>query len=69
MDMRQFRQEAAIAAMKAMLGDIEISKWVQTDPRYKLQADGSYNFREVIAVNAVEFADALLDALQKPRTK
>lgn len=54
------RQHFAAMAMQALLSDVEVQRWIQEDPRY----DGD-NFKNVVAVNSVEFADALIAELNK----
>lgn len=54
-------------AMAALISNHEAGRLIcNNDPRYKKQADGFYNFSEVLAINAVEFADALIKQLEKP---
>lgn len=56
------REEIAARAMAALIGNWEAScKICDSDPRY----DGT-NFKEVVAINSAEFADALLFELSKP---
>ena len=53
------REEVAARAMEALIGNWEAScKICDSDPRY----DGT-NFKEVVAMNSAEFADALLTEL------
>ena len=55
------RQQIATAAMQALISNWNASvKICESDPRY----DGA-NFCEVVAQNAVEFADALIKELEK----
>lgn len=54
------RQYFAKDAMRAIIGDVEVSRWVQTDFRYT-----GTNFKEVVSINACEFADALIAELNK----
>jgi len=51
----------------ALASDVEIGRWLQTDPRYRKQPDGHFNFSEVLATNACEMADALIAALNYPK--
>lgn len=56
-----FRREAAMRFMAAMLGDFDVSQSIcDRDPRYN-----GNNFGEVVALNAVEFAYNLTEALDK----
>lgn len=57
------REEYAKAAMQALLQDEKTSRWLQRDSRYT----GS-NFKEVLAINAFEFADAMIDESNKEIT-
>jgi hypothetical protein len=60
------RELYAGMAMQALISDFHVGRAIcDNDPRYKKQADGQYNFSEVIAINACEFADALLKELEK----
>jgi hypothetical protein len=53
----------ASGAMNALIGNWDSScKICDSDPRY----DGQ-NFKEVVAINAAEFAHALLAELSKPQ--
>lgn len=55
------RDRIATAAMNAIIGNWEAScKICDSDPRYN-----GTNFCEVVAINAVEFADALINELDK----
>jgi hypothetical protein len=49
------REEYAKAAMQALLQDERTSRWLQEDQRYT-----GTNFKEVVAINAFEFADAMI---------
>jgi hypothetical protein len=55
------REYFAGLAMQGLLSCIEMQRWLQTDPRYTGQ-----NFAKVVAINATEFADALIEQLSKP---
>jgi hypothetical protein len=55
------RELIAAKVMSALVSDVEVSRWIQADPRFN-----QLNFKEVVAMNAVEFADALLAELSKP---
>lgn len=60
------RQHYAGLAMQGLLTNYEVHKDIcNNDPRYKKQPDGQYNFAHVVALNAIEFADALLAELEK----
>jgi hypothetical protein len=60
------RREIAARAMQALISNATASQLLcNLDPRYKEQPDGHCNFAEVVAINAVEFADALIRALKK----
>lgn len=62
------REEFAKAAMAAIVSSFRVSEEIcNTDPRYKKQADGHFNFSQVVALNAVEFADALLTELERTK--
>lgn len=53
-------------ALQGMLSCYEVQKNIcNNDPRYKQQADGMFNFATVVALNALEFADALIAELNK----
>lgn len=56
------REYFAAKMMQALLSDVEVGRWLQTDPRYN-----NTNFKEVVAINAVEFADALINELNKEK--
>ena len=60
------REYIAAKFAAALAGDVEIGRWLQTDPRYQKQVDGHFNFADVIAINACEMADALIAALNQP---
>jgi len=61
------REYIAAKAMAALIGNPVASQCIcNNDPRYKKQADGQCNFADVVALNALEFADALLATLDKP---
>ena len=53
------RERFAMAAMQALLSSIPTQKELQGDARY----DGD-NFMTVVALNSIEFADALLKQLE-----
>lgn len=60
------RELFAMAAMQGLLANYEAQRNIcNSDPRYKAQPDGQFNFAAVVAVNSTEFADALLEALEK----
>lgn len=60
------REQFAAMAMQGILSCWEAQQKIcNNDPRYKKQPDGQYNFDDVVATNAVEFADALLERLKK----
>ena len=60
------REQFAAMAMQGMLSCWEAQQKIcNSDPRYQQQPDGRYNFDDVVATNAVEFADALLERLKK----
>lgn len=54
------REYFAGLAMQGLLANYEAQKDMQGDPRY----DGN-NFSQVVAINSLEFADALLSELSK----
>jgi hypothetical protein len=54
------REVFAKAAMQALLSSIDTQRHMQEDERYT-----GNNFKEVVAVNAIEFADELLRQLEK----
>lgn len=59
------REKIAAMAMEGIVGDYQTGqRIVDTDPRY----NGS-NYSAVVAINAVEFADALIAELSKPQEK
>lgn len=49
------REAYAKAAMQALLQDERTSRWLQKDSRYN-----GTNFKEVVAICAFEFADAMI---------
>lgn len=53
------RELFAAMAMQGLLSDVETQRQMQQDPRYNKK-----NFNEVVAMNAIEFADALLKHLE-----
>lgn len=57
------REEYAKAAMQALLQDENTSRWLQRDSRYN-----QTNFKEVVAINAFEFADAMIAESNKEIT-
>jgi hypothetical protein len=60
------RERFAMAAMQGMLSCWESQQKIcNDDPRYQQKTDGQFNFSEVLAMNAVEFADALLERLKQ----
>jgi hypothetical protein len=57
------REFLAAKAMQGLLSNWEVQcKICDVDPRYN-----GNNFAEVIAINSIEFADALLAELEKPK--
>lgn len=56
------REAFASMAMKGLLSCYQAQQDTQSDPRYNGE-----NFKEVVALNSVEFADALLAELSKPQ--
>ncbi len=58
------RQYYAGQAMQGLLSDVEAQRWLQTDPRFTGQ-----NFAQVLAINSVEFSDALISELSKQITR
>lgn len=55
------RDAFALAAMQALLSNWQASQKIcDSDPRYQKQADGLFNFADVVALNAYEFSDAML---------
>ena len=59
------RDRFAMAAMQGLLSCWQAQQKIcDTDPRYQQKPDGQYNFADVVATNAVEFADALLERLK-----
>lgn len=64
------RELLAAMAMQGLLANYEAQRQIcNTDPRYQQQADGEFNFADVIAINSREFADALLAELEKKEAK
>ena len=51
------REYFAGLAMQGLLSDVHVQLWMKQDPRFK-----GDNFAQVAAVNAYEFADALIAA-------
>lgn len=63
---RLLRHSAAVAAMHALISNPVASQNIcNEDPRYQKMPDGHYNFAQVVALNAVEFADALVERLSR----
>lgn len=54
------RQYYAGLFMAALISDVEVGRWIQTDPRFN-----DLNFKEIVAMNAIEFSDALITELNK----
>lgn len=54
------REAIAKSIMAALLSDVETQRWIQTDPRY---SKNGLPFCDVVAINSIEFTDALLRAL------
>lgn len=57
-------------AFQGLMANYEAQKKIcNSDPRYRLQSDGEYNFKDVVALNCAEFADAIIALLDKKGEK
>lgn len=54
------REYIAAQPMQGILSDVHVQLWLKTDPRFTGE-----NFAAVVAINACEFTDALINQLNK----
>ena len=68
MDVPTMRHVASLFAMHALISNPVANQCLcDDDPCYQKLPDGQYNFAQVVAINAIEFADALIAELDKTK--